>query len=394
MAHTKNSPESSNYTGAMSKAEKQIRRTVAEHNLIEDGDHIVLGLSGGPDSMCLFDVLLDMAKEMSLTIHPVHVNHKFRPGAAEQDQKFVEDICARNGLQCYSVTVDCNALADRLGMTSEEAGRKARYDAFYNAACRAAGEIAKGNDQGGKTAFARVKIAVAQNADDQAETVLLRLLRGTGTDGLAGIAYERLERGPAGQEKSPERETGASQTFKVIRPLLDTWRRDIEQHCEERELEPVIDHTNNEELYSRNRIRLDLIPYLESKYNENIKSGLVRLARISADDKDYFWNETEQKIEELRVKADVANEPAATDNTGVIVLDRAGLAGCHPSIRHRIVMKSFGMIGLENDITAERLKAADAIICRKQGEKKVEFPHGYLLTVARGKVILSGVQGI
>ena len=345
----------------MSRASDQIRETIAKHNLIEKGDHIVLGLSGGPDSVCLFDALMEMAEEMDLTIHPVHINHKFRPGEAERDQKYVEDLCKSRQLQCESREVDCNALAEELGMTSEEAGRKARYDAFFEQA----------ETIYSRTGFAP-KIAVAQNADDQAETVLFRILRGTGTDGLAGIAYERAE-------------ARDGRSFKVIRPLLDTWRVDIEAHCTEKNLNPVIDHTNNEEIYSRNKIRLDLLPYVEEKYNSNIKEGLVRLAGIAAVDKEYIWKETEGAYEKLRVLKDSAGMPFGE---GVIVLNREGLAKCHEAIRHRIIFKAFGEIGLEKDITAERLEAADRIIEKKQSEKTVEFPHGYRLTVGKGRVII------
>ena len=113
---------------------KKILKTIRQHELIRDNMHIVLGLSGGPDSMCLFDVLMELAEEMNLTIHPVHVNHKFRPGAAEADQEFVEELCRSRGLCCRSFVVDCNEMAERFKMTSEEAGRKARYDAFRKTA--------------------------------------------------------------------------------------------------------------------------------------------------------------------------------------------------------------------------------------------------------------------
>jgi tRNA(Ile)-lysidine synthase len=99
----------------MLKAEKQIRETIRAHNLIEEGDHIVIGLSGGPDSVCLFHVLLKMAKEIDLTIHPVHINHMFRPGAAEADQAYVENLSRQYGLAAKVFTVDCSALAEELG---------------------------------------------------------------------------------------------------------------------------------------------------------------------------------------------------------------------------------------------------------------------------------------
>ncbi len=345
---------------------KKFMETITAYELIEKGDHIVIGLSGGPDSVCLFHLFLDAADELDLTIHPVHVNHKFRPGAAEEDQAYVESLCRSRGLECKSFTVDCNALAAATGMTSEEAGRKARYDAFYDTAM----EILDADGT------ASVKIAVAQNANDQAETILFRLLRGTGTDGLAGIAYKRYERGIC-----------------VVRPLLDVYRDEIEAYCEENGLEPVTDHTNNEAIYARNRIRLELLPYLESKYNENIQETLVRLGHIAAADKDYIWQQTQMAYEHMLIEDDSEASDGASDSGGAGVrevgLDRAALAELHPAIRHRVVLKAFAEAGLEQDITAERLEAADKIICKKQGPKMVEFPHGYQLKVAAGRVRIS-----
>ena len=347
----------------MLKAEKRIRETIREHNLISNADHIVLGLSGGPDSVCLFHVLLGMAKEMALTIHPVHVNHKFRPGAAEADQEYVEKMCDRFGLEPHVFTVDCSALAEELGMTSEEAGRKARYDAFF----RVAEEVAE--ETGG-----RVKIAVGHNANDQAETVLFRILRGTGMDGIAGMAYSRQER----------RGSDDGSAFEVIRPLLDVWREDVEAYCKEAGLDPVTDHTNNEELYARNKIRLDLIPHIEEKYNSNFQEGLVRMAEIAAVDKDYFWTQTARLYEELQEPSSGA--AAAAEQAGCITLNWRGLAGCHEALRHRIILKAFGEIGLTQDITAERIAGADKVILGAAGGKTVEFPHGYRLSVGKGVV--------
>lgn len=332
------------------KTEDKIRKTIEEKGLIAQGQHIVIGLSGGPDSVCLFNVLKNISKELGLTIHPVHVNHKFRPGAAERDQQYVEELCRKNGLEYDSFVVDCNVLAAETGMTSEEAGRKARYDAFYEVAERIAKDVPRES----------IKIAVAQNANDQAETVLFRLLRGTGTDGLAGIAYEREERG-----------------YKVIRPILDIYRDEIESYCERNDLQPVIDHTNEESVYARNKIRNELIPYLEKEHNTNLKESLVRLARIASADKEYMW----QQVEDFY-------KNHARQGDGEVSFDRDLLAKAHPAIRHRAILKAFAFIGLESDVSEERIKAADAIIEKKQGPKTVQFPRGYVLEVAKGRVTM------
>ena len=161
---------------------KNIKNTIVKNNLINAGEHIVIGLSGGPDSVCLFSVLAELQDELQITLHAVHVNHGFRPGAAEDDQQYVEQLCRKMGIECTSFVYDCNAVAEELGLSSEEAGRKVRYESFMTVA-----EQIDAPEE-------KIKIAVAQNADDQAETVLFRLMRGTGTDGLAGMAYSRMEK--------------------------------------------------------------------------------------------------------------------------------------------------------------------------------------------------------
>ena len=167
--------------------------------------------------MCLFHVLLSLQEELDLKLYPVHINHKFRPGAAERDQDYVENLCAEHGIRCTTVVRDCGKLAAELGMTDEEAGRKVRYDAFRSVA----EEIAAGRDGESPVSPEHIKIAVAQNANDQAETILFRLLRGTGPDGLAGIAYSRSEG-----------------RFRVIRPILDITRSEIENYCRDNGLDP------------------------------------------------------------------------------------------------------------------------------------------------------------
>ncbi len=340
------------------RTEDKIRKTIEENGLIAPNQHIVIGLSGGPDSVCLFNALLALKDEMDLTIHPVHLNHKFRPGAAERDQKYVEDLCESKGLKCSSFVVDCNALAAETGTTGEEAGRNARYDAFYTVAEEVAAE---GIDK------ADIKIAVAQNANDQAETVLFRFLRGTGTDGLAGIAYEREERG-----------------YKVVRPLLDVYRDEIEEYCSHNDLNPVIDHTNEDTVYTRNKIRHQLLPYLEKEHNANMKESLVRLSRIAAADKDYMWEQAEKAYKELAK----IRRPEEINGAGAaeVSFEREALAKLHVSIRHRVIFKALAAIGLDSDVSEERIKAADFIIEKKQAPKTVQFPRGYALTVAKGIV--------
>lgn len=336
---------------------------------MEDGTHIVLGLSGGPDSVCLFDVLFELSAMKNFRIHPVHVNHKFRPGDAERDQEYVEELCRQRGLTCRTFTVDCNALAREEGLTSEEAGRKARYDAFFETAQEIAQELTQGFAQGFVQELAgeleqhctqepsmpgtdKIAIAVAQNANDQAETILFRMLRGTGTDGLAGIAYKRYERG-----------------FAIVRPLLDVPRDEIEKYCEERNLSPRIDHTNNEAIYARNKIRLELLPMLREKFNPNIIETINRLGKNAAADKDYLAQQARDAYEEALEDADGRN---CTVEVTTAKLDRI-----HKAVRMRVYNYLLADVGMEENLTEGQLEAIEKVRISQSPSAMCDLADGF-----------------
>ena len=352
---------------------QRVLETIKTHELLEDGTHIVLGLSGGPDSVCLFDVLLELSAVKNFRIHPVHVNHKFRPGDAERDQEYVEELCRQRGLTCRTFTVDCNALAREEGLTSEEAGRKARYDAFFETAQGIAQELTQGIAQELAQGLAqelageleqhctqepsmpgtdKIAIAVAQNANDQAETILFRMLRGTGTDGLAGIAYKRYERG-----------------FAIVRPLLDVPRDEIEKYCEERNLSPRIDHTNNEAIYARNKIRLELLPMLREKFNPNIIETINRLGKNAAADKDYLAQQARDAYEEALEDADGRN---CTVEVTTAKLDRM-----HKAVRMRVYNYLLADVGMEENLTEGQLETIEKVRISQSPSAMCDLADGF-----------------
>ena len=336
----------------------RILNTIKERELFSEGDHLVLGLSGGPDSLSLYNALKELKEDnirtngrfgLSFDVHPVHVNHKFRPGAAEEDQAFCEELCkviaerVEGFHPLRTFEVDCNALAAELGMTSEEAGRKARYDAFRTVGNDIAEYYGLSRD--------RIKILVAQNADDQAETILFRILRGTGPDGLGGIAYSR------------EDESG----FRVVRPILDITRDDIEKYCEEKDLEPRRDHTNDEALYARNKIRLELLPLLKKEYNPNITETLNRLGRSASEDKEYIYNRAAEAYEEAR--------------TGGHSLDVRKLRELDPSLRKRVFLLALSDTGMRENVTEKHLKSVEAVMNSQNHKAAVtELTGGFRVT--------------
>ena len=340
--------------------ERVVRNTIAEHRLIERGDRVIIGLSGGPDSVCLFSLLRALSEEWALRLYAVHVNHGLRPGAADEDQRYVEALCREAGAPCDVAVFDCAAAAREWGVTSEEAGRNARYEAF----ARTADKLVKRE----AVPAAKIKIAVAHNKNDQAETALMRILRGTGPDGLAGMAYARKD----------------ASGFSVVRPLLDAERAEILRYCAEKGLNPKIDQTNELPLYTRNKIRLELIPYLTEQYNENIVEALTRLARAAKEDKKYWSEQTEKALETLRTDSPEWNEHPRYSR--VLALDRAGLSALAPGLRHRVIPAAFAEIGLERDLAAAHLKAADDIIESGNASASLDFPRGYGMMVSYGRV--------
>ena len=319
---------------------EQIRKTIDSFDLMPEGAHIVLGLSGGSDSVCLFHVLLMLAEGKDLKLHAVHVNHQLRGEAADQDQEFVENLCIEAGVPLDVIVFDCAKLAEDMGITTEEAGRIKRYEAFDDAADRI---LRKEPD-------ADVRIAVAHNYDDQAETIMFRLMRGTGPDGLAGMEYLRMdERGHA-----------------LIRPLLDCRKKDIVRFLMKEKLDAKLDKTNEEAVYSRNAIRLDIFPYLE-KYSPNFRDALVRLGNIAREDKALMHSLAEQ----------VMDYAVTETGEGYIQFSRKKLAKIAVPVRRRVLSLAASDLSLTEDLTQAHFTAADTILLEGGPSAGIDLPHGY-----------------
>ncbi len=333
---------------------QKVKKTIRERGLFSKGSYIVAGFSGGPDSLCMLSVLAALREELSLTIFAVHVNHQLRGEAADQDQTFSEQVCEGMKIPCNVVRCDVAAMAKQEGCSTEDAGRRVRYQAFFAEKKRLEEELEK---QG---ASAEVVIAVAQNQNDQAETVLMRLMRGTGLDGLAGIEYKRKDG--------------------VIRPLLEISRKEIEKYCEEQNLQPRIDHTNLQAVYTRNRIRLELIPYIEKYFNPSVNSALTRLAKNAAEDASFLNDEAENAWNYCR-EAPVGNENKIISAQEESV-DLRKLRQYPPAIRKRILLKMLAEKGLFQNVSAVHLEQADELIKSGTQPSIAEFPNGYRLKLS------------
>lgn len=232
------------------------------NRLFAKGDRIVVGVSGGRDSVCLLDVLDKCREEFNLSLLVVHVNHGLRGEEADRDEEFVRELAEERGLPFYSEKIDVRKIARERKMTEEEAGRYARYQ-FMQHVC-----MEKGFN----------KIAVGHNQDDVAETVLFQLFRGSGPRGLSGIL--------------PMREY-------TIRPILFAERREIDEYIEENHLKYREDGTNQAEGYSRNKIRLRVFPYAEKEINNRAKAHVAKAAQKIAMQNSYI--ERQAKRDYMRV---------------------------------------------------------------------------------------------
>lgn len=241
--------------------EEKFLKTVSENNLINKGDIIVVGVSGGPDSITLLTCLNKYKEKLEYKIIVAHINHLIRKDSTE-DEQFVENLCRKLKIKCYIKRAEVEKIAKETKKGTEEVGRKIRYDFFDEVANKE-----KAN-----------KIAIAHNMNDNAETILLNLIRGTGTTGLEGIQ---------------PKEYG-----KYIRPLINCKREEIEAYCKINNLEPRIDSSNKENIYRRNIIRNSILPQIK-EINPNIVESLSRTSKIIKDQNNYIKNETEKIFDKI-----------------------------------------------------------------------------------------------
>lgn len=249
----------------------KVLNTIKKYNLIQENDKIVIGVSGGPDSICLLHILNGLKEKLNFEIVVAHINHMIRKEAEEETQ-YVKNFCDKLGIKCYIKRIDVIDKSNKEKIGTEEAGRKARYDFFEEVL-----NIVNAN-----------KIATAHNENDNAETVLMNIFRGAGTSGLKGI--------------EPIRDN------KYIRPIIECERSEIEEYCRVNKLQPKIDKTNFENVYTRNKIRNVLIPEIKKEFNPNIIESLNKLSILSRQENNFIQEYAKNIMEnELIVEKDLEN---------------------------------------------------------------------------------------
>lgn len=300
--------------------------TIKKYKMIDPNDKIVMGVSGGPDSLCMMDILYNLKERFNLKLYVVHVNHMIRGEEAKRDAQFVEYMCSKLKLPFFLFEKEVKKIAREMGYSEEEAGRYVRYQAFEDVL-----REVKGN-----------KIAVAHNKNDVVETVFLNLIRGSGIAGLIGIK-------PVNGN--------------IIRPLIEIEREEIERYLKEKGLKPVVDFTNYEDLYKRNKVRLKLIPFINETFDVDIIGSIYRMAKITLDENDYLEKECKKAF----------NEVCDSNNEGILA-DIKKLKSQHLAIQRRLVRLMYQK--LKGDVYGlEYIHVEDVLnLLDKQTSSKIDLP--------------------
>lgn len=267
-----------------------VKNNIVENSLVKKGDKIVVAVSGGPDSMCLLDTLYRLKDELEFSILVAHVNHGIRI-ESDLEKEYVEKYCKERNIPFFYLKVDVPKLSKEKKISEETCGRMVRYDFFE--------KVRQENDAD--------LIAVAHNLNDNIETILLNQIRGCGLKGLIGMDFKFNN---------------------IIRPLLTIEKKDILVYNNELELHPCFDKTNEEDIYLRNKIRLQLIPYLK-ELNPNFVTNISRMRNILKEDNDFIEEYTNIVFDKVIIKIDNSK----------IVFDFSKFMNEHKSIQKRIIRK-------------------------------------------------------
>jgi tRNA(Ile)-lysidine synthase len=342
---------------------QRVLRTIGRHALLRDGTRVLVALSGGADSVALLLLLRELEQTGALTIAgAAHLNHQLRGAEADGDEAFCAALAARLGVPFRAERTDVAARARAQKRSVEDAARSARYEFF----ARAAGELPAD------------VIAVAHTTEDQAETFLLRLLRGAGTRGLAGIRPRvRL---PA---EAPEARRW------VVRPLIDVAREDLRAYLSSRGQPFRQDSSNADVTISRNRVRHELIPYLESRFSPAITDVLAREAALARQDEEFLCAEA-IKLAARIVLPDVGSGLSPTPRT--VTLDVAGLNGAPRALSSRVVQAALQRLAGSKPITFDHVERVLALSDGADKGAAISLPGQYAVR-AGGSIVLHPGRG-
>ena len=328
----------------------KVLNTIKKYHLIKTGDILVLGVSGGPDSITMLDILLKIKQEKQIVFDFVvaHVNHMIRDEAT-LDEEYVKNYCIKNKIQFYTKSIDVQKIANTNKISTEESGRNARYQFFDEVLQKISGN----------------KIAIAHNKNDKVETMIMNELRGCGIQGLKGI--------------EPIRD-------KYIRPLIECERKEIEEYCKENNIEPRIDRTNFENIYTRNKIRNIVIPYIEQEFNPNIIETMDRLSNLVTEQDAYIQKQVKKVYKNIVLEEKIDSSQMEQ----YIILDIKGFNEQEKVIKSNVIL--YTITKLFNTAKGiEKIHIEDIIkLCANNIGNKYLMPNKNLkIFIKNGKIKIS-----
>lgn len=309
------------------KVHKKIKAFILKHHLVCRGDELILGVSGGADSMMLLHYFFSHQEEYGVSLKVAHIHHGLRE-AATLDAQLVEEICQKYGISFFRHDCDIKQIAKERKLSEEEAGREERYNFF----------ISLLNENG--------KIVTAHNMNDQAETMLMRFVRGTDVTGLAGIL--------------PQRE-------KIIRPLLCLTREEIEAYCKTQGIRYRDDETNFKPIYTRNKMRLECIPYMKDQFNPSIITVLGKHSELYQEEEDFLAVHTKELFESCLIP-----------NEDYLVLSQERMQGIHRYMQKRVILMAIESLVHRKDITSKHIESALELLLMQVG-KEIHLPYDLIV---------------
>jgi tRNA(Ile)-lysidine synthase len=310
---------------------QKAQRTIARFNMLKFGDHVIVAVSGGPDSVCLLSALHALSKELGITLHVAHLNHMFRGKESSAEARFVADLAKQMDIPATIEQVDVPAFCGERGLSRQEGARLARYEFLQRVAKQARA----------------ARIATGHTADDQAETLLMRLIRGAGVTGLSAIP--------------PVREN-------VIRPLIETTRDEVLRYAKTHNLAFVTDPSNAKPIYTRNRVRQDILPILKN-FNPRIVETLASEAALLRDE-----NEAMESCLATMVDGILSAEKDA------VVLKRSEFNALPQAYKRRLLIQAVDHAGAEpSTLSLVQIEEALAFMATAQTGRAMRLPYGLTL---------------
>ncbi len=331
---------------------------IQQHNLISSGEIVVVGVSGGADSVCLLHILARWRSKLDIKLHAAHLNHQLRGVESEADAKYVAALAGKLDIPATISRRDVAAYKAERNCSMEEAARELRYDF-----------LAKVADDIGAN-----RVAIGHTRDDQVETILMHILRGTGTSGLRGL--EPCSPFPFCHSESKAKNL----ELVVIRPLLNVTREETLNYCQERQIEPRIDSSNLSLSFFRNRLRLELLPLLR-EYNPSVDQALLRLAEIAGSDISYLEQQAFQLWDEVARQEDDA-----------IYLDKGKIAALPIALQRQLLRLAIArLVGDTRDIEANHIEAIRSLLSKPVG-KRTSLPRGLVCWNGYDEVVIAVSQ--